>query len=118
VVLARLGKADVPDGKRRAQRPARIACGGLYPDVLEGLAAEQLAVGHAVEGHAPGHDQVFTAGEGARGVGHAEHGSSVICWMARARSMYSGCDVGLSGALGQAQGGLEAVGPAHGEPVA
>ncbi len=54
---------DVPGGQGRAQGAAGVARGGLDPDVLEGAFAQQLAVGHAVQGHAAGHHQVIGAGE-------------------------------------------------------
>ena len=53
----------------RAQRPARVARGGLDPQALEAAVAEHLAVGHAVQGHAPGQAEVGQArlrGDGAR----------------------------------------------------
>ena len=49
---------DVPGAQGRAQRAAGVAGGRLDPDVVKGAFAQQLAVGHAVQGHAAGQAEV------------------------------------------------------------
>ena len=90
----------VPDEQRRAQRAAGIAGGRLDPDVVEVALAEQPAVGHAVQRHAAGQDQVLHPGPSActwRPI--RSTASSVTAWMLAARSMCR-CSSGDSGARG------------------
>ena len=78
----------MPDEQRRAQRAAGVAGGRLDPESLEGPLAQQPAVGHAVERHAAGQDQVFLScllAGAARPIRRTI--SSVTAWMLAARSM-------------------------------
>ena len=63
----------MPAGQGRAQGAAGIAAGRLDPDVLEQAGPQQLAVGHAIQRHAAGHDQVVAAGQLAGGFRQPEH---------------------------------------------
>ena len=53
----------MPDGERRAEGSAGVTRRGLDPEVLEDPLPQQHAVGHAVQGDAPGHAQVALAGD-------------------------------------------------------
>ena len=46
--LAGFALLDVPGGQGRAYRAPGVAGGGLDIDVFEGVAAQELTVGHAV----------------------------------------------------------------------
>ena len=87
----------MPDEQGRAQRAAGVAGRGLDPDVVERPLAEQPAVGHAVQRHAAGQDEVLLPGlrlRRARPIRSTT--SSVTAWMLAARSMCR-CSSGDSG---------------------
>jgi len=63
----------VPDEQGGSQRAARIARGGLDPELFEGPLAQQPAVGHTVERHSPGQDEVFHLRLPPHLPGHAQH---------------------------------------------
>ena len=71
--VARFVQKLMPDEQCDAQSPARIAGGGLNPDILERPVAENLAVADAVEGDTAGEAEVFHAGCLAHMAGDAEH---------------------------------------------
>ena len=90
----------MPDEQGRAQRAAGIAGRRLDPEVVEVALAEQPAVGHAVERHAAGQDQVLHPGPLARTWRPIRStASSVTAWMLAARSMCR-CSRGDSGERG------------------
>ncbi len=72
--LPGLAQDLVPGKQRGTQGTARIARGGLNPDVLERALAEQPAVGDAVQRHAAGHHQILGPSGALPGVtGRLEH---------------------------------------------
>ena len=61
------------DRHGRAERPAGVAGGGLDPEVVDDVLAEEPAVGHAVEGDAAGQAEGALAGGRPSGAGQADH---------------------------------------------
>ena len=62
-VEARLAKMHVVGGQGGAQGTAGVAGRGLYPDAVENILPQDLAVGHAVQGHAAGQAEVLGTGQ-------------------------------------------------------
>ena len=70
---ARLLEVLMPGHQSGAQGRAGVAGGGLDPDPLEDPFPQQLAVGHAVEGHAAGEAEVGGTGVLVQAAGQLEH---------------------------------------------
>ena len=71
--LAGVVQELVPDEQGRPERPAGVAGGRLDPEVVEVALAEQPAVGHAVQRHAAGQDQVLHPGPRVHVAADPEH---------------------------------------------
>ena len=71
---ARLPQMAVPGRQRRAQGTARVARGGLDPELLEMPVAQYLAVGDAIQRDAASQAQIGLASVGRQGAGQAQHG--------------------------------------------
>ena len=63
VRVARLAEQLMPDEQRGSERTARVAGGGLNPQILERAFAEDAAVRHAVERDASREAQFLLAGD-------------------------------------------------------
>src|SRR5262245_51170027 len=60
-------------GQRRADRAACVPSSRLHPDLLVDAFRQDLTVGHAVEGNAPGQAEILQAGLGADRAGETQH---------------------------------------------
>ena len=106
---------DVPGRQGRAQGAAGVPRRGLDPDVFEGAPADQLAVGHAVQGHAAGHHQVVGPGELLGGLRQAQHDLFRGLLDGQGQVHVPLVQQGLPGPARHPEQGFPLVVPAHGE---